>query len=519
MMRKMQAVPPRRDTALRTVRAFLIDERGSGVVLAVFVILGMMMSFGMAVDMMRLESTRVKIQNAVDRAVLAATDLDQTLDPESVVRDYLSKAGLDVDIRSITVTEGIGSREVTASVVATLDTLFLDLVGQNTISTSASGTAEEAIADIEITLVLDLSNSMNQNNRLANMKSAAREFVDTVLSNTEAAQRISVSLVPYTGQVQAGSLLSYFTTSGNAAFGTCVRFAGDSFDDLGQSLTQILNVVPLFDPWYASNSITMSYCPRHASQGIVAFSNDAAALRSRIGNFIADGNTSIDIGMRWANILQDPQFRPAVSGLISAGAVSPDFAGRPMEYGREDSAKFILVMSDGENFDEFQVQPDYDNQLSPVRVNSNGRYSVYFDRWWTTSDWFRDSNNSWSTSPEGSGNRQLSWRELLSRSSVNYIAANLMAPSHGGSSSAWYASILNTINPDTKDDRTIAACDAAKAAGTIIYAIGFEAPSGGRALLRNCASSPAHYFDVSGIQISQAFRSIARQINQLRLIQ
>ena len=512
------ASSPAPSASWRGLRRFIRDESGSVVPLALFVMMGMMMTFGLAIDSMRIENARVKMQAALDRAILAAADLDQTLDPESVVRDYIAKSGMAMEIQNITVTEGIGSRSVSASATATLDTLFLDIVGTNTITTQANGTAEEAISDIEITLVLDLSNSMNSNNRLNNMKAAARDFVDTVLANDEAAQRISVSMVPYTGQVQAGALLSHFSTAGSTAFGTCVRFPASSFGQVGQSLTQTLNVVPLFDPWYSSNWITMSYCPQHASQGIVPFSNNATALRNRITSFVADGNTSIDIGMRWANILQDPQFRPVVTSLIGSGSISPEFAGRPMDYGREDSAKFIVVMSDGENFDEFQVQSDYDDEWSPVRVNSNGRYSVYFDRWWTTSDWFRDSNNSWSTSPEGSGNRQLTWRELLSRSSVNYIASSLMAASHGGSSSSWYYTILNTIDPDTKDARTLQACDAAKATGTVIYAIGFEAPAGGRTLLRNCASSAAHYFDVSGIQISQAFRAIARQINQLRLI-
>ncbi|PCJ45972.1 MAG: hypothetical protein COA99_03785, partial [Moraxellaceae bacterium] len=38
--------------------------------------------------------------------------------------------------------------------------------------------------------------------------------------------------------------------------------------------------------------------------------------------------------------------------------------------------------------------------------------------------------------------------------------------------------------------------DAAKAAGIIVYTIGFEAPSNGQPVLRDCASSEAHYFDV-----------------------
>jgi hypothetical protein len=53
----------------------------------------------------------------------------------------------------------------------------------------------------------------------------------------------------------------------------------------------------------------------------------------------------------------------------------------------------------------------------------------------------------------------------------------------------------------------------------IVYGIAFEAPTNGQAAISNCATSPAHYFNASGLQISTAFRSIASNISQLRLTQ
>jgi hypothetical protein len=37
--------------------------------------------------------------------------------------------------------------------------------------------------------------------------------------------------------------------------------------------------------------------------------------------------------------------------------------------------------------------------------------------------------------------------------------------------------------------------------------------------MQDCASSPSHFFRVEGVELSEAFRAIARQINQLRLTQ
>ena len=52
-----------------------------------------LMLAGLAVDLMRYEASRVALQNTLDRATLAAAALNQDLDPEAVVRDYVAKAG------------------------------------------------------------------------------------------------------------------------------------------------------------------------------------------------------------------------------------------------------------------------------------------------------------------------------------------------------------------------------------------------------------------------------------------
>ena len=62
-------------------------------------------------------------------------------------------------------------------------------------------------------------------------------------------------------------------------------------------------------------------------------------------------------------------------------------------------------------------------------------------------------------------------------------------------------------------------CDAAKEKGIVVWSIGFEVDSTGADIMQNCASSPAHFFRVEGVEITEAFRTIARQLNQLRLTQ
>jgi hypothetical protein len=74
-----------------------------------------------------------------------------------------------------------------------------------------------------------------------------------------------------------------------------------------------------------------------------------------------------------------------------------------------------------------------------------------------------------------------------------------------------------TGNPADRNLHAI--CDAANSAGIIVYAIAFEAPAAGQSVMRHCATTDANYYNVEGLEISEAFENIARSINQLRLIQ
>jgi hypothetical protein len=82
-----------------------------------------------------------------------------------------------------------------------------------------------------------------------------------------------------------------------------------------------------------------------------------------------------------------------------------------------------------------------------------------------------------------------------------------------------YYAYEGTVNSTSADARLSSVCAAAREQDITVFAIGFEAPSRGQEAMRDCASSPAHYFAVDGLEISDAFRQIARTINQLRLTQ
>ena len=115
----------------------------------------------------------------------------------------------------------------------------------------------------------------------------------------------------------------------------------------------------------------------------------------------------------------------------------------------------------------------------------------------------------------------LSYPELWSQTSMQYNLSRHYYPWMRDSTARdeWYYGVRSYVGSSTKDNRTQDICDAAKAQNVIVYTIGFEAPSRGLSVLKNCASSASHFYDVDGLEISDAFASIASSIRKLRLTQ
>ena len=74
-------------------RGFHREEQGSMTIFAGFMIFCMIMFGGIALDMMRHEMDRTRLQATADRAGLAGAALTQELAPEAVVTDHFGQSG------------------------------------------------------------------------------------------------------------------------------------------------------------------------------------------------------------------------------------------------------------------------------------------------------------------------------------------------------------------------------------------------------------------------------------------
>jgi Flp pilus assembly protein TadG len=480
---------PLRDLIARYRRA----EDGALMVFSLFIIVIMLLVVGIAVDMTRFESRRATLQSTLDRSVLAAADLDQRLDPAAVVRDYFRKANLENflvgDPVVVRENDGLNLRRVSASAQMGMPTLFMHLGGVEELRAPAAGTAEEWVTNVEISMVLDISGSMRWYDRISDLRSAAKLFVDLVLQG-DAREVTSINIVPYAGMVNPGErFFNYVGAVRTHNHSSCIELTAADFTHAGLPGTGRAQV-PHFMQW-PIDLATMSWgwCPDPAT-GMVVGQNDPGDLHAYIDGIRLNDGTGTHVGMKYGLMLLNPAMNDYFRGLADDGLIDRDFDNRPVAWnvsGSERSVrKYIVLMTDGQITDQFRPRftgfRDIDHDtIDNERVNGvedpDKIDGIDHDLWNATVELERQ--------PAGNRTAPLTTR-----------ATNLT--------------------------RFYDQCNLARANGVTVFAIAFRAPANAQTEMRNCATSPATYFNVTTTnqgELAEVFSAIARTINRLRLTQ
>lgn len=392
--------------AARRLARFRADEDGSLMILSLQIFLLMLVTTGIAIDFSRQEERRELIQNTIDRAVLAAASLSQDIDPKLVVKDYLAKAGLghlDVDPK---VEEGTNGewRRVTVVVKDRMPTVFGNLVGVTELSAKGNSRAEESVGTVEISMVLDVSGSMNNSvaipqsctsnctsmTRLDWLKIAARGFIekmfDVVQPAGAPAGRLSINIVPYSSNVYLGTDMQqayklsndYSIINSNFWQAQCADFNATDMAQIPIDGTQTLTRTmygsssDLGDTigessWYSYTANppneTWNNCFNYSQNRVIPLGNNESALLTYIQGLTALGGTSTDIGAKWGLALLDPSASNEMDQITS---IDTALADRPIAYDG-DTMKVLVLMSDGNNSTAYSTLPGYRHGPSGIK--------------------------------------------------------------------------------------------------------------------------------------------------------
>ena len=441
-----------------------VASRGGNIaIIFALSLLPLVLAIGGAIDFARTVSAVSMLQSAVDNASLAAANLRHTNSPVQTAQAYVhaavTESGLDVQNLNVSVNAASSdnSREVILTVTADVPTTFLGMMGWNVVPISLESKAKEVISNVEISLVLDVSSSMN-GARITNLRQASISFINQVLADDYVAAT-TVSLIPFGGTVRLPVTFHPYlvntTTYTHPVNGYVLPVPADPSNWNGclemdpsevSSITLTPGSLGLL-PTFKVFSPGRGWCPTSDSAKSIFLSNNKADIISRLNDFdttvLSDG-TGTDVGTSWGVRALDPAWR----GKLGA---PPAAASRPADFGEATSRKFLIVMTDGGITGQIRPKPGW-TPPTPEHVGGSGSTTVY------------------------------------SRTAA-----------------------LTSFH---------ALCDHAKDNGVVVYTIAFQVTNPSHQNeMRVCASSPGHFYNVEGLDIDAAFSSIASQISALRLVQ
>jgi Flp pilus assembly protein TadG len=334
-----------------SLSTFLKREDGMQLILGLFVFVLMLLMGGIAIDLMRYENERVRMQSTADRAALAAASLrvdnpHNTRSPEDIAMAWFEAEGLQAFAAGgIRVTEDPDAgRSVLVAPAAQVGSMFMSMLGVDELPLVAPAQALEAatgtVPDLELVMVLDVSGSMG-GSRIVNLRNAARALVQDLLGS-DTTGRIALTLVPYDGDVLPdANFMSHFTQVVGNPNWACVDFPGAG-NGGGNNNTWRDVTIGFHLPMVRRS------CNAAPWARIRVMVTEAEAV-THINGLVARGTTSIDLGVRWAAMYFNPAIRPAIDAEIAAGRISPAHAGRPADWNDTGTLKALLLMTDGMN--------------------------------------------------------------------------------------------------------------------------------------------------------------------------
>lgn len=532
-----------------TLRRFRAAEDGGMIILSLFLFILMLMMSGMAVDLMRTEKQRVALQNLSDQAILAAAHLNQTADPKKVVESHFAAAGLSGALADVQVSDVNNQRAVMIRTSDFVPTIFMSMMGIDSLPVKSMTVAEHKARDIEISVVLDISSSMNRNGRLENLKAAMTTFVNTLIPEDQTADesQISVSIIPYSLTVNPGVLGPYYRIEGKHAYNDCAFFENEDFDTLAISNTQPLERLSHFaDPssrYAADGTVNLPNCP---SVPILPLSIDKEEILNTVKSLRGWDGTGIDIGVKWGLHLLDPSFGNVSRQLALDGTIHGTMMNRPTNFTDQTTDKILILMTDGENDEQRDLWPEFREGPSPVyRSTVDGSHSVLVQDGRqpngtdTGSFWYHVDTDvilPFPNLPEAAAlgvtdwdkvdevMTHLDWPDVFNVKTTRDLANYFFKTPHaeGYVDDDFYgrisSPIIHRIPQSQTESRIQTICNLAKSKGVTVYGIAFEPPNAASAaVIRNCSTSTGHFFGVEGLDINDAFAAIAQDATVLRL--
>jgi Flp pilus assembly protein TadG len=343
-------------------------ERGNVMITFALALVPLVGFVGAAVDYSRGNSAKAAMQSAVD-----STALMLSREAPNLTQAQLNTRATDIfksllhrpDMENITVTPTFTKQasgfKITVAAAGTVPTTFTRVIGQDHMDVDVNAQVVWGMRKLELALALDNTGSMASNNKMAELKKAAKTLIQTLKHVAMNDDDIKIAIVPFaqevnvgTGNVNAtwlnweewdeenGDDVSTTVCNGKSGkkkkcatsktwvpdnhntWNGCVMDRDKDYDVLDTAPTTVIKST-LFPTIQAGN------CPV-AIQPLISVKAHQGTLISKIETMNPTGTTNVTIGLAWGWHALTPN-SPMTEGT------SPN----------PETDKVIILLTDGEN--------------------------------------------------------------------------------------------------------------------------------------------------------------------------
>lgn len=333
--------------ALKRLAIFHKVRDGSvGVILALTAV-PLLLATGISIDLGRAYLVKERLTNTADKAGLALGAASSSADLDTLLSNFFNANFPSDSIGSVTETSYTNDgTTITISATASVTTTFMQLLGRDTISVTASSEITVQEDSLEVVLVLDNSGSMS-GSKLTSLKSAANSLLDILFGDETTSTQVKIGLVPFSNNVNIGNsntgyvsdptVFNWYSDEWQGCVEAQTTDDEDTKDDYTGTWTPFYWPDDSNNNWYYSGSDHISssrgpnlYCP---DQEIVPLTNVKSTLTTAIDGMAAYGGTHINWGAIWGWRVVSP------SEPFTEGAA----------YGTTDNTKAVIILTDGAN--------------------------------------------------------------------------------------------------------------------------------------------------------------------------
>jgi Flp pilus assembly protein TadG len=494
-----------REIANRKLWNFARETTGNVAILFGLALIPVILGVGAGADYGRALMVRDRMGNAADAAALAVgswpglneaqlTAKAQQFFDANYPPSEIGTAGA-VQVRK-------AGDNIQVSVSGTVPTSFLRLANISEFDVGVTTVVTKKQRNIELALVLDTTGSMGQSSKMSAMQAAAKKMVKTLFEDKSSSSTLKIGVVPFSGAVNIGddkldsgwldtkskSAISYedfekgvktadlYKDLDNRDWAGCVRERGGKFELSDHA------------PTNKNKRFALYFAPDEPD----------------IGNY---KNDYIDDDMRGNNNYDERQrdTKKYDDANVYSSSKGPDYncpeqSVTPLTSTRSTIDSAIEALEPKGN----TVIPAGLlwgwRVLSPGEPYSEGT-AYGNEKWIKALVLLTDGENSVSGGSNG-------------HNESVYTAFGYAASGHLGNTNGSKAE-------ETLDEKTAEVCSSIKAAGILVYTIGFKVyDSGTQSLLKNCATKPDMYYNSpSNEQLASVFQDIAQGLGELRIAQ